>query len=215
MRIDFFVIILSLLLSYACKEINKEKVMPENFVAKTVWLHDLYQDTSFCKVNLWVPAEFDTLLQWVDWSDCTCCDEKKYRFTNSDGCLIKESGFFKTSFCKDSFYRLTISNQCAGEDLFTMDTILLNKIYERKNNDVLLNPQWKNKEIKYINERPYIILHYFGQDYYAGKPFEQIIAITQFNKTSISFRWECCQPECPDFSKKAYQTLESIKIEGK
>jgi len=69
----------------SCK--NQERIKPEGFVERTVFLEDDYPDTPFCKVNLFIPPEFDTLLKWVDYSDCTCCDLKKYRFTSSKGCF--------------------------------------------------------------------------------------------------------------------------------
>lgn len=201
------------------KYTTNEKRIPENFVEKNITLYHLYADTSFCEVTLYVPAELDTLLTWIDESDCTCCDVKKYRLTASNGCLIQESGFFKNEYCTDSFQRLTILHQCLGENKDLIDTTLLNVGITNVNNDhrdIYPNPIWINQELKNINGQPFVILHYFGQDYYCKKPFESITAITVINNTYIEFEWECApHNDSADFSKKAYQTLESIRIKWK
>jgi hypothetical protein len=204
------------LLFLACT--NSERIIPENFVEQTVLLNDEYPDTPFCKVNLFVPIEFDTLLRWLDFSDCSCCGPQKYRFTASTGCLIKESGFFKTT-CRDSFCHFTIENECVGNTKLAVDTVLLNqslRYINLQNRDIgFPDLQWINQEIKNINGRPFTILHYFGQDVYTDRPHEKIIAGTIFNNTWIVFRWQCCQPDCTGFSTKAYQTLETIQIKEK
>lgn len=198
----------------SCK--NQERIKPEGFVERTVFLEDDYPDTPFCTVNLFIPPEFDTLLKWVDYSDCTCCDLKKYRFTSSKGCLIQESGFLKVHFCRDSFTRLTIENGCVGRDETVIDTAFLNNIYKyvnMKNSEMgFSNPEWQAQEIKYINRIPFAILHYSCQEWYTEKPFELIMAMTVFRNTVIVFRLECCQPDCTDFSTNAYQILQSIHI---
>ena len=62
-------LILSTLL-FSC--INQERLKPENFAEREVVLKDLFEDTAFYKVNLFVPMELDTLLEWVDNPDCQC-----------------------------------------------------------------------------------------------------------------------------------------------
>jgi hypothetical protein len=202
------------------KYTTNEKRIPENFVEKAITLKDYYEDTSFCEVTLSIPEELDTLLIWKDVSDCSCCGSKKYRLTPSNGCLIQESGFFKNEYCKDSFQRLTILHQCLGENKDLIDTTFLKGCITNVNNDhrdmLYPNPIWIKQELQNITGQPFVILHYFGQDYYCIKPFERITAITVINNTFIGFEWECApHNDSADFSKKAYQTLESIRIKWK
>ena len=196
---------------------NEERIKPLNFIEKDIILQDKYTKKIFSKVNLFIPIEFDTLLIWTDASDCGCCDVDKYRLTNSKNCLITESGFFKHDFCKDSIERLTIEHQCAGIDSFKLDTTILNKFVEKINayNDYFPMPKtdWKAKKIGKINGKDFIIIDFFGQNEYSKKPYAQIIASTISKKTWVTFRFECNQNDCSNFSKKAYQILNSIQID--
>jgi hypothetical protein len=118
-------LLLILVVALSCHRGRMEK--PEQFDSKEFVLKDLYRDTPFARVLIYVPAELDTLLVWVDDSDCPCCEQKKYRFTNAKGCLFQESGFMYRDQCLDSIRRLTIVHQCAGRDKIQLDTAFLNR----------------------------------------------------------------------------------------
>ncbi len=209
-------LILSTLL-FSC--INQERLKPENFAEREVVLKDLFEDTAFYKVNLFVPMELDTLLEWVDNSDCPCCEVKKYRLTSSKGCLIQESGFFKPEYCRDSFQRLTVEHSCFGKDNLRIDTAFLSRNVRRENqrNKESQYPEieWRQQEIKNINGHLFAIFHYVGRNPYLEKPFEQIVAVTNFRNTVLDFRFECYRQDCIDFSEKAFKTINSIMIGSK
>ncbi len=208
-------LIFSILTCLGCYK--KERIKPLNFVEKEIILQDSFSKKKLCKMNLFIPIEYDTLLKWRDASDCGCCFTDKYRLTNSKSCLIKESGFLKIKYCKDSIDRLTIEHQCIGEDTFKLDTTFLNE-YIIGRGDMAKSfrfPQdeWRANKIKNINGKEFIILDYFGQDIFLDKPYEQILAMTISKKTLITFRFQCYQNDCINFPKKAYQILNSVQID--
>lgn len=208
MKIYFWLFVVLL---FACQ--SRERIKPINFVEQTVILKDMYEDTAFCKVNMFVPVEMDTLMQWIDNSDCPCCDEKKYRFTSSKGCLIQESGFIKSRFCQDSFWRLTVIHQCKEREELAIDSTLIKAMCNHQS-DFFKDVKWRKKELTQINGQKFAVIHKFGHDYYSEKqPFEKIFAITTYEKTSLFFCIECLNQDCADFAEKANKIIQSIVIE--
>lgn len=207
--------ILLLFIFASCQ--NEERVKPLNYVEKEIILQDNVYKKAFSKINLFIPIEFDTLLTWTDWSDCSCCELEKYRLTSSKSCLIKESGFVKIDICKDSIDRLTIEHSCPSFKNFELDTTTINNIAESLNfeNSLYSDQQiiWNKKQKERINGKEFIIFDFTGQHYYAEKPTAQIIAGTKLKNTFITFRFECIQNDCSNFSTKAYQILNSVLID--
>ncbi len=207
--------ILLMLIYISCK--NAERIKPVNFIEKNVVLEDIYSKKVWNNINMFIPREYDTLLVWRDASDCSCCHIHKYRLTNSKSCLIKESGFVKSRYCKDSIDRLTIEYQCIGKDTYTLDTAFLHR-YVNNIGD-LLNParyrqnKWKGHKIQNINGQKFIVLDFSEQDISLNRPYEQILAMTISKNTLLRFRFECYQNNCSNFSKKAHEILNSIQID--
>lgn len=196
-----------LIILYACQ--NKERIVPDNYSDQSIQIKDVYEDTAFCQVKIFVPIEMDTLLEW---EDANCQSTKKYRFTSSQGCLIQESGFFKTKFCQDSFWRITI--EFLGRlDFVNIDSALINGYcdgQESRNGEI----EWHRKEIIQINGLEFAVIQSLGHDYYAEKvPFEKLVAFTKFNNVHLSLCIECLNQDCGAFSAKANKILESVLIE--
>lgn len=188
--------------------------LPRGFVERTLCLTDSFSRKNLAQIQLVVPVEFDTLLSWIDWNDAG--GEQKYRFVNSKGCLIQESGFFKSSYCRDSIQRLTIEHQLGSVEAgFAIDTSLINRVGKKleSKSDLFGAPlKWKNKGIQKINSCDYAVFHYIGANYFAND-IEIFEAITLVESGYIAFRLECAGFDCSDFSRKAWQTLASIQID--
>ena len=176
------------------------------------------------RVGLVVPEQYDTLLAWMDWSDIG--GTPKYRFTNSKGCLIQESGFFKREdgYCKDSIDRMTIeTGQSFGLGL---DTLNLERIprsereyYQTRHqrNPVWKAPAWRSRSREKINGRTFVIKEFYGSSNFIEEPYEQLIAITEFKQGPslwyARLRFECKQKDCRNFAKSAYTVLNSVRID--
>jgi hypothetical protein len=194
-----------------------KRIRPDGFVEHEIVLRDHRENDAFANVNLYIPAEFDTLLTWYHSSDCACCGIQKYRLTNSKSCLLQETGFFSLPNCKDSVDRLTIEHQCVGRSKMKMDRAWVHdqtSSMERKNNDIGYPPiVWNNNKLEKIHGNEFWIQDYIGQEPYSDRPFKQIVASTIFHDTWIGFRFECLQDDCSGFSEKAYQMLNSIQLD--
>lgn len=177
-------------------------------------------------IRLYVPARFDTLLNWVDRSDAG--GTVKNRFISSKGCLTQESGFVHVNVCAGEFDRLTIETYLLGGAELPNDTTGFAKEctqLEQAARDRVNQFIWHSKSIRLIHGRQFAIQEFFGsrllgfdENHNAvTKPFEQLIARTQLIQGGaswlVTFRFECKQQECRDFSKHAYTVLNSIEID--
>jgi hypothetical protein len=214
MKLQKVLLFTILILIISCHKENQRQ-KPNNFIEKEIILEDHYDDTNnkfFAKINFFVPAEFDTLQIWTDQSDCTGCETYKYRITTSKSCLIKESGFFKSQYCKDSIDRLTIEHSTVGIDKFKIDSYSLKNIKSR-----IYDLQRENiydSKLEKINGRDFIIVRYAGRNYYSpDKDIETLYAITTFAKTLINFNFECRQNDCSNFETKSLNIVKSILID--
>ncbi len=201
------------LLLVGCKA---ERVKPENFVERKITLVDSSSQKEMCRVALFAPIKFDTLLAWLDLSDFGYV--QKCRLTNSKSCLIKESGFLYTDFCRDSIRRMTIEYVATKDwEKVKIDSLLLNRRFEKimnNSNDCRYPvPIWHHRKIERIWGNDFAVWDYACQTYYSEKPFRQIEATTVTNKCWINFRFECSQDDCSDFPETAYQILNSIQID--
>lgn len=168
---------------------------------------------------MYVPSRYDTLLDWVDHSDCGCCGSKKYRLLNKSSCLIQESGFFHLKVCRDTFNRLSIVYQCKEKEniLQDVDSTFLHIFADNikgKIKAVWRNEpvKWKAKKIIYINNQPYLFLHFISRNLYSQTPVQQIYAGTFFNKTLILFIYENNQKDRSAFFQEAFTSIKSIKL---
>lgn len=189
--------------------------LPQGFSERSLCLKDSSSGKNLGLVRLAIPPEFDTLLTWIDWSDAG--GEQKYRFVNSRGCLIKESGFFKTKYCHDSIRRFTIEHQFHSSPIgISLDTTLVSRIVRKVESvsDLFGNPvRWKTKGIQKINGNDFGVFHYIGADYFTDE-MEAIFAITLVGNDYIEFRWECASNRNSiTFIREAQQTLASIQID--
>lgn len=105
-------IILKFLLFISCS--NNERFNSNGYIKREFKLLDLETEKPFAIIKLLVPSKYDTLLMWTNMSDCTCCHLRMYRFTNSKGCLLQESGFLPSASCQDSVDMLTFYHKCGG-----------------------------------------------------------------------------------------------------
>ena len=213
--------VISLLVFASCSK--REPENPVGFTQRRViFKEDKYHPFPACAITLLVPVEYDTLLKWVDWSDNSASDISKYRFTNSRGCLIQESGFFKKAdgFCKDTLDRLTIyPQQIYGDGEWTMKSLNETAFQTDKRDSIICKTKslWRLKKIEKINERQFVIISRRGPGYFFCDPYEQLSAGTNFRyrnkQCHISFVFECKNKNNRDFEKRAYTVLKSIKID--
>ena len=175
-------------------------------------------------ITLVIPAQYDTLLTWIDRSDAG--GTPKYRFTNSKGCLIQESGFFKREdgYCKDSIDRMTIETGQSFD--LGLDTLNLERIsrsereyYQTRHqrNPVWKAPAWRSRSREKINGRTFVIKEFYGSSEFVEEPYKQLVAVTEFRQGPslwyARFRFECKQKDCRNFAKNAYTVLNSVRID--
>lgn len=205
------------LLCLACNLINRTP--PAGFYPKEIVLSNYEEEGFLGKLNMCVPSRYDTLLDWVDFSDCGCCGSKKYRLLNKSSCLIQESGFFHLKVCEDTFDRLSIVYQCKRKEntLQEVDSTFLRSFadnLERKIKAVWPNEtvKWKVRKVVQIDNQPYLFFHFISRNQYSQIPVEQIYAVTFFNNTLILFIFENNLREGTEFVKEAYTSIHSIQL---
>jgi hypothetical protein len=178
-------------------------------------------------VQLFVPAKYDTLLIWNDRSDAG--GMPKYRFTNSKGCLLQESGFLKPegTYCTDTLDRLTIETQQSfglGLDTVSLERMAYMSEAEKRHHEMMhrVYPAWKApilKEMKRerINGRTFVIKQFYGSWKLVPEPYKHLTAVTELKQGPslwvTAFHFECKQQDCHDFAKNAYTVLQSVKID--
>lgn len=211
----FIWIFLTTLISISCS--TNENKSSNEFVKREFKLIDLKSEKPFALIKLLVPVKYDTFLMWTNMSDCTCCHLRMYRFTNSKGCLLRETGFLPSASCQDSVDMLTLSHQCKNgkyEDINMRE--LSERIkdsdidYEKPGNPPII---WKVKEVKSINGWKFQISESFSFKCNYDLPREAIHASTVINNTWVNFIFECNQINCIDFLSVSYQMLNSIQID--
>ncbi|MCI1186007.1 hypothetical protein MON38_01145 [Hymenobacter sp. DH14] len=189
---------------------------------RVIFNQDRYHPFPHCVLKLIVPTEYDTLLTWIDRSDNIGSDIAKYRFTNSKGCLIRESGFFKKEdgFCKDTLDRLTIAaQQIYGDGLWTVEGLdeIARKIDKRDSIICKTKSLWREKKIERINGLQFVISSRRGPGHLFCEPYEQLGARTEFvqggKRWNLSFAFECKNKDSRNFRKRAYTILQSIQID--
>ncbi len=201
----------------ACDLINHTP--PTGFYQKEIVLSNYEEEGLLGKLSIYVPSRYDTLLDWVDQSDCGCCGSKKYRLLNKNECLIQESGFFYSEVCRDTFDRLSIVYQCKEKEniLQEVDSTFLHLFadnIERKIKAVWRNEpvKWKAKKIIQINNQPYLFLHFISRNLHSQIPVEQIYVGTFFNKTLMLLIYENNQRDRTEFIKEVYTSIRSIQL---
>ncbi|MFD2720106.1 hypothetical protein ACFST9_15390 [Hymenobacter monticola] len=148
-------------------------------------------------------------------------DRPKYRFTNSKGCLLQESGFFKREgeYCKDTLDRLTIETSLGFDDEMTLANLDGTIHYWEEHTKVIGGnpPIWKAKRLQVINGRTFGILESFGPGKLIDKPYEQLSAKVKFRQGGkpweVVFNFECKQRNCRDFVENANKILRSVRID--
>ena len=200
-----------------CDLINRKP--PPGFYQKEIELSNYEEVGLLGKLSIYVPSRFDTLLDWVDYSDCGCCGSKKYRILNKSSCLIQESGLFHLKVCRDTFNRLSIVYQCKEKETIIqeVDSTFLHLFadnIERKIKAVWSNEpiKWKAKKIIQIDNQPYLFLHFISRNLNSQTPVQQIYVGTFFNKTLILFIYENNQRDHMEFIKEVYTSIRSIKL---
>ena len=86
---------------------------PANTKRVSIRLEDSSGNTGIGIVEMDIPRKWDTALQWYHESDCSSCDEIKYRFQASSYPVYLENGFFRQEATGDSIDQLTIIHPAA------------------------------------------------------------------------------------------------------
>lgn len=189
---------------------------PNNFTEKEIQLKD-EQALPIAKVKVSVPIAFDTLLVWVDYSDCGGCETYKYRLTNAKGCLSQESGFFTSNYCLDSIYQFTVELSAANLPI-PIDTATLEQI---KHNDTNKHQDaWRRSYTRYqgrietIHGKPFIMIRSTGRTFFSqDRDVEIFQAITCVAGRTVAFVCVCKDGNCPDFDAEAGYMLRSVVID--
>jgi hypothetical protein len=193
--------------------------LPADFHQHTVILAQTYPPEQFAVVTIFLPPSYDTLLQWVDRSDCGgCCNVVKYRFTNSRSCLLQESGFLKSRFCPDTFAinQLTIQHQDLDCGTVPIDTALLRAALEaqsREDEIFKFAAQWKRREIRRIGGYDFLLEELTAYSKRLDRPTHQLSAMTFVTGACVSFIWECEPDDFAGPMDDAYAMLYSIRID--
>ncbi|UOQ70109.1 hypothetical protein [Hymenobacter cellulosilyticus] len=152
----------------ACSAPEREQApaVPAGFVQHTiVWQPKPELASPTGSLTLAVPAQYDTLLTWLDAADTPNGDRCKYRMGSSSGCLRQESGFYREgTFCKDTLDRLTISTKTSFGTPESLTSLARYIQHTNEANQSVGAPPtvWKSKKVKVINGRPFSIVEFIG-----------------------------------------------------
>lgn len=187
--------------------------IPGDYVQKELILTNHFHNDSsvFAKVSFKIHCSFDSLFIWEDDSDVG--STKKYRFTNSLHCLVRESGFIYTEQCTDSINRFTTEHYYRGSNSRQIDSTFLNSysdwFIKGHTEAFLVAPKRFSSFILTINNRTFILLEYESNP--SRWNLNTILALTDVANTLIYFRYEWTG-ELPDQRETALKTIQSIRI---
>lgn len=169
-------------------------------------------------ITLQVPLELDSFYTWVDWNDNNCGDTRKYRFSNSNYPIIKESGFFYKIW-PDSSYRLTFShiNKYDCKDVAIGKEIDLDiqeasmRDYAQKDSALF---ELFSKSRSEINGVKFTIFE-FKTDVYPRQKYPStfISADIFIDSLEMHISYECAGNDCELFLPRMKKSLQTIKIE--
>lgn len=188
--------------------------IPGGYVQKElIFTNHFHNDSSaFAKVSFKIPYSFDSFFIWEDDSDVG--STKKYRFTNSLHCLVRESGFIYTEQCLDSINRFTIEHYYRGANSRQIDSAFLNSysdwFIKMHTEAFLAAPKRFSSHLQTINDKTFLLLEY-EESNHSRRNQSAILAITAVANTLIYFRYEWTD-EFPDQRETALKTLQSIRI---
>ncbi|TGE29223.1 hypothetical protein [Hymenobacter metallicola] len=172
------------------------------------------------RLTLFVPQRYDTLLTWVDQADTPMGDKLKYRFTNTGGCLLQESGFKRQGrYCQDTLDQLTVEVRASNRAEQTLAAVEreIRHRQEAERAAGIAATVWKSKKLAVIHGRTFSVVESFGGSTLVPTPYEQLTAVTivagQRQNWEVALHFECKQPDCRKFAEQAYTTLQSVVLD--
>ncbi|GAA4380569.1 hypothetical protein [Hymenobacter koreensis] len=184
---------------------------------RTISLNAKENGPAFARINLEVPIAYDTLLQWVHYSDCNSCHRYKHRFLSKRNCLHQENGWFDPLTCVDTLARLTITHELESTGLTAFDTAEVRGFVFSKNRDRAARKApplvWLASRLEKIDGTNFIILDYnqIGPDRTSSSRIE---ARSVINGRDVIFEFESGTVSYPDFRTHAYHTLRTLAIQS-
>lgn len=161
-----------------------------------------------------LPIQYDTAFLWTHLSDCTTCDEQKYRYQPKALPIFKEDGFYWTE-PKDSVDRLTISHKLSSlpyEGDTGKQTYRLNNLKGRLSADPH-NPSIVFDTIEKIHDRYFYIVAMDSGD---SIQFKKVVAVTTARSNEIMFSYELKTAKrdstVANFIKTSLYFLRTIRI---
>jgi len=171
---------------------------------------------SLGQVTLSVPDRYDTVLSWVNHSDCgKPCDEQEYRCQPKTLAITKESGFFWRGEPKDSVDRFTISHSSYiryRSDDTEMDSLRHKylKLQIVNNSD---SPVIVYDTIEKVGDRYFSIFVIQRSDTIHNI---RVLAVTTINGNEVKFRYDLLSKKDDltekNFIKNSLDLIHTIRI---
>lgn len=144
----------------SCKSVPVS--ISSEFETRTIELFKQGPNSKFAEISMSLPVELDTLLTW---NDLNGTGTQKYRYTNKDGCLIKENGSIRRNVCRDSIHHVTIEHRSTiyQNSYLNLEEICENafQYFETMNQDYKIKMYtFIDKDLLKINNREFLILKY-------------------------------------------------------
>ena len=170
-------------------------------------------------LNLEIPSQYDTLITWVDHSDCgKPCDRQMYRYQQKSMPIQKESGFFYPVLLIDSVDQITISHNSwfrlqksdSGISLARHKSLEYHSKIQSQNMDLYRDTFFV------VNGRGVSVYARERSDSTYGR---EVLATTSAKGVEIEFEFKfMSRKQAPDekrFFRDAIDILRTIKIDNK
>ena len=204
-------IAISLFLFVACNAPTINEQRTESSMSVQIKLVD-----SLGQVTLSVPDRYDTVLSWVNHSDCgKPCDVQEYRYQPKQLPIKKESGFFSLGEPKDSVDQFTISHSSdnqynrvdSAKDPRTLQYARLQLAQNPMNPPIIFDT------IEKIGDRYFSIIAMERSDTIQHK---EVLAITTIKGNNIKFQYDLLTKKndsiTKNFIKNSIDLIRTIQI---
>jgi len=181
-------------------------------------LQTFFLEDSLFRVDVNVPMQLDSFYTWTDYDDTSCGILRKYRFSDSEYPVFKESGFFYPTY-PDSSYRLTFSHIYKYDCQNSEGKVNLQEIVtglEERAKKYRFDFKLFSLDNVNINGLPFDIIK-FKTDLLPEQKYQSTLiwGFTKIDTIHLKVEYECASKNCDSFIEKMNESLESIRVTKK
>lgn len=207
-----------LILTFSCHQKVERHKVQQGFKLFSFELVD-----SLGIVDMQIPTYCDTFLNWLDHSDCTCCEYYKYRFQPKTYPINLESGFiYIDPDLKDSINTITFKHSACLYNHFKIDTLSYLKFdsfhQQRKMQDFqyLKDAGLIFDSVFIINSQYYSVFFFDRYDSINKRFIKELKAKTNFNNSWIEINYKLVTKKNDSINNYFFElsktSLKSIKL---